>query len=192
MEKENGADKLITGILEEAREQASAIEWKSGETISAIKKKLEDDREAVRDEFTAKAQAARELTLKTARTNAELTGRKELLSRKRGLIDEAYSAAYERMCAFEGAKREELIKKLLQRECEPSAAVRPSKKDAELIAALLPGTGIEGLSLGEIDPDITDGFSVAGTNYYKNCSFAALMEEVRSFTETEVTKSLFD
>ena len=66
MENNNGADKLITTILQEAHEQASAIEWKSAETIASIRKKLENDREAVRDEFTRRAQEAREMTLATA------------------------------------------------------------------------------------------------------------------------------
>ena len=90
MENNNGADKLITSILEEAHEQASAIEWKSSEAVAQIKKKLEDDREAVRDEFTEKAREAREMTLATYRTNAELQGRKDLLGRKRSMIDGQY------------------------------------------------------------------------------------------------------
>ena len=81
MENNNGADKLITSILQEAHEQASAIEWKSAETVAELKKKLERDLESVRDEFTKKAADAKEMQLATARTNAELQGRKELLAR---------------------------------------------------------------------------------------------------------------
>ena len=88
MDTNNGAEKLIASILEEARADAAAIEWKSTEDINAVRQKLEADKEVLRDEFTQKASRQRELTLATARTNAELTGRKRLLVRKRALIDE--------------------------------------------------------------------------------------------------------
>ncbi len=191
MENNNGADKLITTILQEAHEQASAIEWKSAEVISEIKKKLQDDREAVREEFTEKAREARELTLSTARTNAQLQGRKDLLSRKRSLIDEAYASAYRSICAVTGEKRESLLKKLLTRECEGGETVRPAEKDRALLEKLLPACGIAGLRLGETDPELTDGFSLMGKNYYKDCSLRALLEEVRADTEAEVTEKLF-
>ena len=186
----NGADKLISSILQEAHEQANAIEWHSTEAINSIRAKLEADREAVRDEFTKKAEAARLLTLSTARTNAELTARRDLLAGKRTLIDEAYSAAAKRVAALSGADRDSVLLKLLKRECEGGETVRPSEKDAEAVARLIGEAGAA-LSLGEVDPDIEDGFTLQGRNYYKNCSFAALMDEVRSLTESEVTKRLF-
>ncbi len=191
MENNNGADKLITSILQEAHEQASAIEWKSAETVAELKKKLERDLESVRDEFTKKAADAKEMQLATARTNAELQGRKELLARKRALIGEAYSAACRRVCSLTGEKREALLMKLLERECEGGETVRPAAKDRDLIEKLLPACSKAGLILGEPDPDIDDGFSLMGSNYYKDCSFGALLDEVRTATESEVTGKLF-
>lgn len=191
METANGAEKLISSILEEARENASAIEWRSTEAIAAIKQKFERDCELVRNEFTKKANDARELTLKTARTNAELQGRKELLGLKRGVIDEAYASAYKKLCGLSGEKREALIKKLIARECEGSEVVCPSAKDRGIVEKLLPACGISGLTLGETDGTISDGFTLKGNNYYKNCSFEALLAEVRTVTEAEVTKKLF-
>ncbi len=192
MENGNGADKLIASILEEAHAQASAIEWKSAEAISEIKKRLEDGKEAIREEFTQKAQAARELTLATARTNAELAGRKELLARKRALIDRAFDAARERICALTGAEREELLKKLLSRECEGSEVIRPAPRDRKALETLVSACGVKGLELGADDGAITDGFTVEGANYVKNCSFDSLMEEARASAESEVTKVLFN
>lgn len=187
----NGADKLISSILQEAHEQAAAIEWHSTEAISGIKRRLEEDRAAVRDEFTKKAEDARELTLSTARTNAELTARKDLLAGKRGLIDRAYGEAYARIRSLDGEKRRGLLKKLLLRECEGNERVDPAAKDRALIGELIGEVGYSGLTLGGNDPDITDGFTLVGPNYRKNCSFAALMEEVRQLTESEAAAKLF-
>lgn len=192
METSNGAEKLIASILEEARSEAAAIEWKSTEEVSAIKQRLEAEKEALRDEFTEKAARQRELALATARTNAELTGRKRLLVRKRALIDEAYSKAYKRITSLAGAEREALLKRLLERECEGGETVCPAEKDAETVRALIGTCSIPGLKAGEADPSITDGFILKGVNYVKNCSFSALMEEVRQATSSKVAGILFN
>lgn len=190
MENNNGAEKLISVILEDAHEQASAIEWRSAEAITEIKSKLEQAREDVRDEFTQRATSAREQIIATARTNAELTARKDLLAGRRALIDEAYSEAYKAVCALTGEKRDALLLKLLRRECEGGETVRPSEKDRAAIEKLLPQAG-EGLALGQVDETLSDGFTLIGSNYYKNCSFTALMDEVRALSEADVTGLLF-
>ena len=106
-------------------------------------------------------------------------------------IDEAYASAYKKLCGLSGEKREALIKKLIARECEGSEVVCPSAKDRGIVEKLLPSCGISGLTLGETDGTISDGFTLKGNNYYKNCSFEALLAEVRTVTEAEVTKKLF-
>ncbi len=192
MDTNNGAEKLIASILEEARADAAAIEWKSTEDINAVRRKLEADKEALRDEFTQKASRQRELTLATARTNAELTGRKRLLVRKRALIDEAYAKAYKRIAALDGEGRAALLKRLLERECEGGETVCPAEKDLETVCALIEGRAVSGVSVGEADPSITDGFIIKGSNYVKNCSFDALMEEVRQLTSAKAAELLFN
>ncbi len=192
MDTNNGAEKLIAGILEEARADAAAIEWKSTEDISALKRKLEADKEALRAEFTEKAARQRELAIATAKTNAELTGRKRLLVRKRALIDEAYSKAHKRIVSLEGAERAALLKRLLERECEGGETVCPAEKDFDAVCALIESGAVPGVKAGEADPSITDGFVLKGANYVKNCSFDALMEEVRQLTSAKVAELLFN
>ena len=147
---------------------------------------------SLRDEFTQKASRQRELTLATARTNAELTGRKRLLVRKRALIDEAYAKAYKRIAALDGEGRAALLKRLLERECEGGETVCPAEKDLETVRALIEGGAVSGVSVGEADPSITDGFIIKGSNYVKNCSFDALMEEVRQLTSAKAAELLFN
>ena len=172
--------------------EAAAIEWKSTEEISAIKARLEADKEALREEFTEKAARSRELTLSTARTNAQLTGRKRLLVRKRALIDEAYAAAYKRITCLEGGERTALLKRLLERECEGNEVVCPAEKDLAMVTAIIESGAVPGVKAGKADPSITDGFIIKGTNYVKNCSFEALMEDVRQATSGSVAGILFN
>lgn len=191
MDTGNSAEKLIASIVEEAQSQAAAIEANAEETVAAVRRRLDEDRERLKEEFDLKARAAREETLARARTNAELAARKELLARKRALIDEAYTDAYEKLCAVDGEEREALLGRLLKRECEGYETVCPSEKDRAALEKLIASSGIPGLTLGETDGTLTDGFNLYGKNYFKCCSFAALMEEVRSATQSGVTEILF-
>ena len=187
----NGADKLITSILEEAHKAAADMEKRAEERAQAIRRQLDEDMEGVREELSRKAELAREETLARAAVNSELAARKELLEKKRALIDEAYAKAMSGLSSLSGEKREGLMKKLLSRECAGGETVCPAEKDRKLIEKLIAESGLE-LKLGESDPAIEDGFTVKGVNFVKDCSFAALMEEVKGETLSSVAKRLFN
>ncbi len=192
MENNNGADKLITSILEEARELAAAYEAQAAADIETIKADLDEDREKLRDEFAQRAQAERADIIKRAETNAELDCRRELLERKHGVIAAAYSEAEARLNALSGGEREDVLLRVLKRECEGGETVCPAEKDRETLSKLLPACGIEGLVLGETAQGVEGGFVVVGANFVKDCSFRALMEDVRAETLTTVAAILFD
>lgn len=189
MDNNSGADKLINSILEDAQKEAAAIEAQAEAEVAAIRARLDEGREKLRDEFAERAAKEREDILKRAATNAELDGRKELLSRKRALIDEAYDKAFERLCAFRGEERRAVLKKLIEREASGTEELRPAAADREALSALVAGTG---LRLGANAEGISGGFMLVGDNFVKNCSFEALMEDVKSRTLEKAAKILFD
>ena len=80
----------------------------------------------------------------------------------------------------------------MERECEGGETVCPAEKDLETVRALIEGGAVSGVSVGEADPSITDGFTIKGSNYVKNCSFDALMEEVRQLTSAKAAELLFN
>lgn len=189
-EAANGADKLIASILEEAHRAAEAIGERGEAKAAAIRAKLEEDMEALREEAAVKAEQLREETLSRAATASELEARKELLEKKRALIDRAYSGAMEGLSSLEGEKREALMRRLLSRECTGGESVCPAEKDRALIEKLVSECG-GGLTLGECEPGIADGFILRGSNFVKDCSFAALMEEVKTGFLSETARTLF-
>lgn len=186
----NGSDKLIAGILEEAQSNAAAIERKAADDVAAIQQKLSEDRERIHAEYSEKAEALKADILKKARTNAELEGRKELLKSKRALIDAVFAEAYKRLLALKGEKREGVLLRLLKSECSGNETVCPAKADRAALTKLLPECGIDGLTLGE-DADIEGGFILKGSNYIKNCSFAALIDDIRGGATEKVASILF-
>ena len=189
MDNGSGAEKLINTIMDEARAHARQIEADAETKVKTINAKLEADRAALAAEFAERSERLRSDTVARAMTNAELESRKNLLAKKRGLMDRAYSEAYKRICTLPEDKRAALLLKLLKAECEGGEVIHPAPK--EDMAAIVKDAGM-GLTLGEEDPSIRNGFTVEGKGYFKNCSFTAVMEAAKEQTEAEVASLLFD
>ena len=134
-----------------------------------------------------------------SRTNAALDSRKYALKVKRALIDEAFALAAERMEQKSDAERSALIKALLIREAEGGETIIPAARDeanvksvlAEANAALAE-SGRAPLTIAPADADITGGFILKAAGYEKNCSFAAVLREVRAAEESAVAQILFE
>ena len=82
--------------------------------------------------------------------------------------------------------------KLLRAECEGGEVIHPAPK--ENMAGIVAAVGREfkeGLTLGEQDETIRNGFTIEGKGYYKNCCFTAVLESARELYEGETADILF-
>ena len=186
----NRADKLIERILGEAEADASAAREKAAEGCRAV---IADCEKKIAERATVAA-AARDTAgkgvLDGARTRAELDGRKETLSVRRRILDEAFAAATKELNALTGPRREAILLSLLKKEAAAGDVVEPAKQDRELIARLLPQVPLA-LTLSEKDAPCEGGFLLQGGSYEKDCSLDALMAELRLNEETNAARILF-
>ena len=186
----NRADKLIERILGEAEADASAAREKAAEGCRAV---IADCEKKIAERATVAA-AARDTAVKGvldgARTRAELDGRKETLSVRRRILDEAFAAATKELNALTGPRREAILLSLLKKEAAAGDVVEPAKQDRELIARLLPQVPLA-LTLSEEDAPCEGGFLLQGGSYEKDCSLDALMAELRLNEETNAARILF-
>ena len=186
----NRADKLIERILGEAEADASAARDKAAESCRAVaadcEKKIAERAQA--------AAAARDTAVRGvldgARTRAELDGRKETLSVRRRILDEAFAAATKELNALTGPRREAILLSLLKREAAAGDLVEPAKQDRALIEKLLPQVPLD-LTLSQEDAPFEGGFLLRGGSYEKDCSLNALMAELRLTEETNAARLLF-
>ena len=192
MENDNGAEKLIKSIMEEAHAQASAAEERAEFQAEAIRKRFGEEREKLRAEFEERSRAAREDILAKARTGAELEARKDRLARRTALIESAYEEAYKRLVSMKGEEREKVLRKLIERECEGGETICPADADRAAVEKLVREMPEKRLAVGNAEPDIEGGFTLRGANYYKDCSFRALMDETMENTKTAVADALFN
>lgn len=195
----SGADALIGRILADAQAEADtalADADKEAERIALIAK---DECFRTENETELKTKRLNDAAQEKSRTNAALDSRKYALKVKRALIDEAFALAAERMEQKSDAERSALIKALLIREAEGGEAIIPAARDeanvksvlAEVNAALAQ-SGRAPLTIAPADADITGGFILKATGYEKNCSFAAVLREVRAAEESAVAGILFE
>ncbi len=186
----NRADKLIERILGEAEADASAARDKAAQSCRAVMADCEK-RIAERAEIAA---ASRDTAVKGvldgARTRAELDGRKETLSVRRRILDEAFAAATKELNALTGQRREAILLRLLTNEAAAGDKVLPAKQDRALIEKLLPQVPMK-LTLSEEDAPFEGGFLLLGGSYEKDCSLNALMAELRLKEETNAARILF-
>lgn len=195
----NGAEKLVGRIIKDAEAQAADIAREAAAETEKIKELAGRSIREVTLEFEERAKNAAKGILERSRTNAELDSRKYALSAKRSVIDSAFDRALEELRALDGEKRDALIKARVISAAWGKEVIRPAGKDAERLRALLPAInaqlakgGKEPLTLGDTAEDIKGGFLLIGEGYEINCSFEALLKDLREQEESSVAKLLFE
>lgn len=195
----SGADALIGRILADAQAEADAALADADNEAERIALIAKDECFRTENETELKTKRLNDAAQEKSRTNAALDSRKYALKVKRALIDEAFALAAERMEQKSDAERSALIKALLIREAEGGEMIIPAARDeanaksvlAEVNAALAQ-SGRAPLTIAPADADITGGFILKATGYEKNCSFAAVLREVRAAEESAVAGILFE
>lgn len=195
----SGADALIGRILADAQAEADAALADADNEAERIALIAKDERFRIENETVQKTKRLNDAAQEKSRTNAALDSRKYALKIKRALIDEAFALAAERMEQKSDAERCALIKALLIREAEGGETIIPAARDeanakgvlAEVNAALAE-TGRAPLTMGQAAADINGGFILRAAGYEKNCSFAAVLREVRAAEESAVAGILFE
>lgn len=186
------SERLLSSILDSARAEADAILAQGKERAGAIQAEAQAEAARIAQEAEAKAMAARTDVLERSRTNAGLDARKAALAQRRAVVDAAFEEALGAMCQLDEAARKDLLKKLLLENAEGGECISPAQGDAASLAQLLPG-GEPNLGQGARRP-LDNGRSPAGdpgrvlpggASYELNCSFEALLRDLR---ETEVSK----
>lgn len=193
----NGLDALIERILGDARKDAEATLSNAEREAQAVMERTERQADALKADYERRRIELASAILDRSRTNAQLEGRKAALERRRKLIDRAFAAAFEKLCALTGQRRESLLRGLLMRESEGGETVRCAARDRDTINGLLPtinaelsARSLKPLTLGENAP-IAGGFILTADRYDKNCSFEALLEDAKAMLEGEVADILF-
>jgi len=191
-QNKTGTYKLAERILADARDLAEQTEMKANMSAMDIASESVEKCGDLRREFRRKREAAVQSVLDGSRTRALIDGRKAALKRKRVLIDSVFDRAYEALCALNPQRRSELCASLLRAETESGETIIPAAADRAVIEKILSDMNRSDLTLSDENAPIDGGFLLVGKSYEKDCSFHAILDELRDKEETAVAKLLFD
>lgn len=199
-----GAEAIIQKINEKASAESAAIR-SAGEQRAddAAKRILTAAREAAAKTGARGKKEAENIRYRE-RLISEMEAGKNALASKRAVLDEAFAAALEQLCALSGADWEAKMTELALGECMPGeVTVRFSQTDLERYGDRLPkllkhwGEELSRqfgepcrLTLGEAAP-IRGGMLFVGETCDLDASFEMLLRDVRERKEYEVASLLF-
>lgn len=194
----NNGDRILSSILDSAWAEAEAVLAQARERAKATAAEAEAEAARICAEAENRAKAVREDVLERSRTNAELDSRKYALAQKRAVVNEAFQEASSRLSAMAGPEREALLAKLLLENAEGGETVFPAPADEGIVPSLLVGVnaklaaaGKAPLKLGQAREGIAGGFLLGGASYELNCSFEAILRDLREAEVSRVADILF-
>lgn len=194
------ADTITAKILDEAREQASAILEEATQKADEIRKRCEETIFNAQQEVETKTEVqAAELRDRMTRM-AELDQKKALLGAKREMIDQAFDNALERMCNMSADQKRSYMKQLLIESAAGGEELIPSASDAALfdeafmscVNDKLAEAGKAPVFLSEDTRNIKGGFVLKEGGLEISCAFEAVLKQARPALEAEVAATLFN
>lgn len=196
----NGAGKLVERILADARAEAENTLKQAEDACWQISADAEKEGLQNAAAFEKRRDEAVRAIRERSRTNAELSARKEALTKKRSVLDRAFEQTYEKLCALGEDESARVCRKMLLNEAEGGETVKPAAKDRALIAGMLADINAalneksaSPLRMSDEDAEgVERGFILYGNGYAKDCSFYALLRDARTQEDTRVSGILFD
>ncbi|MEA4970043.1 MAG: V-type ATP synthase subunit E family protein [Candidatus Pelethousia sp.] len=194
----NNGERLLSSIVESAKAEAEAALAEARARAQAQADETAAEAGRILAEAEDRAKASNADILERSRTNALLDARKQALADRRAVIDEAFEAAAAQLNALAGPEREAILEKLLLSSATGGETILPAQADAEALSAVLPGVNAKlaalakaPLALGQHREEISGGFVLAGESYEINCSFEAVLRDLRRAEESGVAALLF-
>lgn len=194
-----GLDKIVSQILDEANNSASAKLEKAQAEVEEIMNAAREEAEKEAEEISQKAKTEMENYAERMKSAADLRRRTAILAAKQEMISRVLDKAYQKFCAMDDetyfATLLEILKKFAM---EEDGVIFFSEKDREnlpdayeekidAIAAEKGGT----LTVAQESRNIDRGFILAYGGIEENCSFRALFDSRKDDLQDKVQAVLF-
>ncbi len=190
---------LTENIISKAKAEADSLLKKANleaeEIIAAAKEKALEQATKIAAEYQRKA----ETDERRIKIEAELEGRKLLLENKQRLVGRVFDEGLQALKNLPVEKRIRFLAGRLaaagmQGGGEVIGAGTPNEWTAIISAAnemiARSGKSVQ-LTLSKEKPDFEGGFILKGPNYTVNCSYQAILEELRDTLVPEIAEFLF-
>lgn len=190
----NGLDKLKNKITEDAKLTADGIIADAKKNADEIMASANEEAKGVQAEILIRAEKKADEILKGARSDANLEGKKMILSKKQTIIDGVFKKADEIISSLSDADYFEIIYALVKKNsrtgelvlCENDKSRKPSDFE-DKIKAISDGK----ITVSAEYARIKNGFILKSESVEENCSFDAIIQENVEKLKDETAKLLF-
>ncbi|HIX60445.1 MAG TPA: hypothetical protein IAA45_12120 [Candidatus Blautia gallistercoris] len=194
-----GLDKIVSQILEEANNSASAKLEKARAEAEEIMNTARAEAEKEAEEILQKAKTDMENYAERTKSAADLRRRTAILAAKQEMISQVLDKAYQKFCSMDEetyfATLLDILKKFVMEDdgviffSEEDRAKLPDdyEEKIEAIAAEKGGT----LTVSQENRNIERGFVLAYGGIEENCSFRALFDSRKDDLQDKVQAVLF-
>ncbi|HIU18702.1 MAG TPA: V-type ATP synthase subunit E [Candidatus Limiplasma stercoravium] len=195
------AQAILQKIEDDARAAAQAAKDEAQQRVQSLKEDSSARLKRMHDDMIAQAGRESEELAGRMRRMAELDGRKLLLQAKRDLIDEAFAAALDALCAQSAKKRRAFF---LRQAVEAAAGTETlivganaaDWYDAAFLKELNKALAAQGkpgkvTASDDLRQGVT-GLVLSGGGTEVSCTLESLLDNARGTMETEVAQILFE
>lgn len=198
----NGIEKITEKIIGDARFEAVEIIARAENEAASMMSEYESNAAAAANAIVENARAASEESKLRIRGAADLERRKAVLSAKQEIIDKAFELSLERLVNLPADKYIKVISKIaLQGVWTGSEEVvmsaedgkKNGKKMLDAINRLLTEKGKRAeLTLSKSTRDIHGGLILKNGNIETNCTFGAILSQIKPDLTNDVAGILFE
>ena len=189
-----GAMLLSERILSDARAQAAQTRQDAKADCDALLESGEKERARIAADWAKKRELQVQGILDGCHTSAMLDGKKDMLAKKREVLDQVFEQAYQAMLVLPQEKKLALYCKLLSREAVGGEEIRPAKAERELVGKAVVCVSPDlprPLHLSDEDAAMEGGFLLVADGYEKDCSMRAVVSMAREAEESNIFTMLF-
>ncbi|HHU06552.1 MAG TPA: hypothetical protein GXZ65_08750 [Clostridiales bacterium] len=197
-----GIEKITKRILDDARQEVSAIEAEAAAECDRIRSKYKALADAEYKRLIAEGEQSAEKRFELLVGSAELEAKKQILSLKQELLGEAYSLAEKKLAELPEAEYTQFLASLAakaSRNGEELLLLSPADREkvgkvveAEANRILASQGRRAGLRLSDKTASIRGGVILEDGRIEINCSIEALVASCRNELAGEVAKILFN
>lgn len=194
-----GADLILKKILDDARADAAATLEEASERTRVLEARSRRAMEETREKTLSGAKAAAAQKRERQMRMAQLDARKEELTVKREIIDQAFVLAEEKLLKLDAAQKETLYTRMLLEAAAGGEELIPAESEGGFFTPAimkkmneaLKAAGRDGVTLSSGRRPIRAGFVLRNGGMECNCSLEALLRQSREMLEPLVARELF-
>lgn len=194
-------DGILDKINRNAEQKIAAIRAEGRRKREAILSKAEASAQEIAGRILKEATEKAELETRRTSVSAQLQHRRETLTEKQNLIEDCFQGALEQLLNLPDEQYRPLLRNMLLR-VGPAGEVRVvisagdrGRIDQAFLDSVnqeLKASGREGhLEVDETSADIAGGFLLRSEGVEVDCSFGALLRQLRDDVQTDVAAILF-